>query len=540
MLGPCSAILLLGLTASLALYHRYRRTASADGSVSHGFIVTNSVFHRRFLPTKSQHEFLYTTQSLLLSLRHLEDGRLDLCAGRLFGYGASRLRCTAISRKNFLSEPPCVAEVTTIASSLQEVLRANLGNVADRLNDVWMLAMPTYLGVGMNPLTVYFCYDDAGTCFSVVLEVHSTFSERHVYVLQLGTESAERGRIAGFDHLWTFPKQFHVSPFCERAGFYECSIVVPSAAPKFMKSGISLRLPHVRLNLLTPEDLPRLRMTTRQRAVSMIPLTTRNMLQTVASTPFAWLLTFSRILYQAYILHYVKGLDVYQRPEPFGRPEVESMIAPSRNPVQDFAAPPTSGVVWLPPSWVDSYAQRCVQRYLSQRANGIDITVELRSCRPSQPAVVFEPASGSACTERLIIWYRSFRFFSVLLEMPSPELALKLGVDAEGTFSVSSRDLFARVFEVPSPTSPSSAASRAAGWLRRRSIPVEWRPGYHPGPHALDRTSSPMRNLAVLLWISFTREFERVLFQLVHARFQAGDEPWKTWGHLHISRSPTS
>lgn len=537
MAGTCTAVLIIGLAASLALCYAHRRTTSANDSVAYGYILTNSVFHRRFLPEKSQHEFRYTTQNLLLSLRHLENGQLDLCAGRLFGYAASRLRCTAISRKNFLSQSPC-AEGNTISSALRDVLRGNLGDVADRLDDVWMLTMPTYLGVDMNPLTVYFCYGCDGVCFSVVLEVHNTFSERHAYVLEVGVESAQRGRIAGFDHLWTFPKQFHVSPFCERAGFYECSIVTPSAAPRLMKTDMPLGLPHVRLNLLTPEDPPRLRMTTHQRAVSLIPLTTSNMLRTVASAPFAWLLTFCRILSQAYVLHYVKGLDVYQRPEPFGRPEVESMIARPRNPIQDVSASPNNSIVWLPPSWVDAYAQRCVERHLSQRVRELGIAVELRSSRPSQPPVVFEPASGTVCAERLVIWYRAFRFFSVILETPSPEIALKLGIGAEKTFSVSSPELFTRVFDPPSPTCRSSTAARVSEWLRRRSVPAEWRPGCRQA-HALDRTSSPLRNLAVLLWISFARQLERVVFQLLHARFQAGDEPWVTWGHLRTAKSAT-
>jgi len=47
---------------------------------------------------------------------------------------------------------------------------------------IWMVTMPSYLGfVGVNPLSVYFCYRKGGgeaRLLCVVLEVHNTFEER--------------------------------------------------------------------------------------------------------------------------------------------------------------------------------------------------------------------------------------------------------------------------------------------------------------------------------------------------------------------------
>ena len=60
--------------------------------------------------------------------------------------------------------------------------------------------MPAFLGKeGINPLSVWFCYDkqdDRATgerkLWSVILEVHNTFGERHVYVLEVGKGEDEK------------------------------------------------------------------------------------------------------------------------------------------------------------------------------------------------------------------------------------------------------------------------------------------------------------------------------------------------------------
>lgn len=62
--------------------------------------------------------------------------------------------------------------------------------------------MPSFLGTeGINPLSVWLCYekDDAEggagkerKLWTVILEVHNTFGERHVYVLETGKGEEEK------------------------------------------------------------------------------------------------------------------------------------------------------------------------------------------------------------------------------------------------------------------------------------------------------------------------------------------------------------
>jgi DUF1365 family protein len=64
-------------------------------------------------------------------------------------------------------------------------------------------------GFQMNPVSMYFCFDQAGRALeAVVAEVNNTpWGERHHYVLDLRT-TAERA-----SHSATTTKEFHVSPF---------------------------------------------------------------------------------------------------------------------------------------------------------------------------------------------------------------------------------------------------------------------------------------------------------------------------------------
>jgi len=75
---------------------------------------------------------------------------------------------------------------------------------------VRMLTHLRYFGYCMNPVTFYYCFDDAGAQVThVVAEINNTpWDERHAYVLDV----ARAGRQGRTLH-WRFAKSFHVSPF---------------------------------------------------------------------------------------------------------------------------------------------------------------------------------------------------------------------------------------------------------------------------------------------------------------------------------------
>jgi DUF1365 family protein len=93
---------------------------------------------------------------------------------------------------------------------------------------VLMLATPRSCGYAFNPLSVFWCYDSAGTLVCVVAEVHNTYGERHCYLVrpdalgQAGTEKA-----------------FYVSPFFGVDGRYDMTFTDPAASVD-LRVGITL------------------------------------------------------------------------------------------------------------------------------------------------------------------------------------------------------------------------------------------------------------------------------------------------------------
>jgi DUF1365 family protein len=74
---------------------------------------------------------------------------------------------------------------------------------------VVMLANARVLGHVFNPLSVFWCYASDGTLQCILAEVHNTYGERHVYLVQpdrTGTSRVE--------------KALYVSPFFDVSGAY--------------------------------------------------------------------------------------------------------------------------------------------------------------------------------------------------------------------------------------------------------------------------------------------------------------------------------
>lgn len=82
-------------------------------------------------------------------------------------------------------------------------------------------------------------------------------------------------------------------------------------------------LPTIRIQYLEPDSAGQspgpLKLSATLRATSSVPLTSRSLLLSLLRQPFSLVLTLARVYYQAWVLHYVKRLDVFPRPEPYPR-----------------------------------------------------------------------------------------------------------------------------------------------------------------------------------------------------------------------------
>lgn len=492
-----------------------------NSGIPRGYILENQITHARLLPAKSAHAFGYFMLSFLVSLDALESRQLDLGYGWLFSYGGLWGRLTGIRPRPYLA-----ADANKSIRQKLETLLKDRGCFDDgvALQDTWMMTMPSYLGFeGINPLTVYFCYKSDGQPWLVVLEIHNTFGESHVHVLTVGKD--EDSCETGYDHVWTFKRAFHVSPFNDRSGFYTVAVKFPSASPS-ASSPLSTPLPKVRVHLHTKslgsDSRPgELKLAALLRPTSTIPLTSTSLISALARAPITLLLSFPRILYHAWILHYRKRLDVYIRPEPI---------------------PSSGGVRWLPASPLEAYARQRAEAFLEQAVEATGISVTLHSADPMDLTLSFIPATR-ASRDHLDITYLSPRFFSILFVSPSAEIAFAMGNESEGIFTASSRELFVEIFEQSTKEGHLSLRQ----WLRC----LPFRGKYHleglkRRQHPLDSdcVTWPKRILSFtsLLVVLVLAKLEEWIFRIAKARIVVGDEPWQQWDRtvqVMLKQTPT-
>jgi DUF1365 family protein len=103
---------------------------------------------------------------------------------------------------------------TTPATDIRETVLAHLREQGEDPTG-WRIMLITnlrILGYVFNPASFYLCRDAAGVLRVVVIEVHNTHLERHLYTLR--PEAPGRKFTASMD------KDFYVSPFIDMEGRY--------------------------------------------------------------------------------------------------------------------------------------------------------------------------------------------------------------------------------------------------------------------------------------------------------------------------------
>ncbi|CEL61105.1 hypothetical protein RSOLAG1IB_09756 [Rhizoctonia solani AG-1 IB] len=438
-----------------------------------------------------------------------------------------------------------------------------------------MMTMPSFIGFeGINPLTVYFCYEEGKTSvWGMVLEVHNTFGERHAYVLQVGKdEDGDDKKSKGYDHQWTFARQFHVSPFNDRSGHYVCSVVVPSHAPSTTGSSLETTTrprPVIRLHLLTAPPSPEVKLVALLRPNVSEPLTAMNLLATLALPPrrsrlsnvdlssipdpspapwsalplgVALLLTTLRIVYQAALLHYKRGLAVFARPEPaagHGREWVERALGGVWNDIQpseDDKAVIGGSIGWQCESPTERWARERFEARINVIATTLGIKLRIASTNPLVPVALLGSQENYA--RELTLCYRSPRVWTSILISPTAAHALELGSRAEHWFGVSDETLFKKLWDHSSFPEGRGHIVKMVGLMRTRltylPTPIKTtlimpQPPYPP--HPLDSPSSfSLLAHVCLLYLAF--HTERLVFGVTRARFVVGDTPWRVWERM--------
>lgn len=168
------AVCCIALYAAVRLV--YKTSTSRQSLIGAAYIIHGSTSHVRFFPVESKHSFTYATFSLLVSLRALEDRRLDLGWNNLiFAYSPSFPTLTSLSPESYLQDGHAYKGMSMLRKLDNLLHERGMSAVANRLGEIWTMTMPGYFGFkGINPLTVHFCYDKSSSgLLLVILEVLS-------------------------------------------------------------------------------------------------------------------------------------------------------------------------------------------------------------------------------------------------------------------------------------------------------------------------------------------------------------------------------
>jgi DUF1365 family protein len=241
-------------------------------------LYAGTVMHRRISPFS--HRFAYRVFSLLLDLDEAD------ALGRA-------LRFFSHNRFNLLSfhdRDHGPRDGTGLKPWIAGVVAASGADYA--LGRVTLLCFPRLLGYVFNPLSIFFCHDEAGRLRSILYDVSNTFGDKHGYFIDV--PPSNDGLI-----VQSCAKSFHVSPFLPLEGSYR----------------FRLRAPDERLSILIRQGGPDGSALIATQTGTREPLTDARLAANLLKHPLMTLKVMGAIHFEALRL-WLKGARFHRRPEP--------------------------------------------------------------------------------------------------------------------------------------------------------------------------------------------------------------------------------
>lgn len=244
-------------------------------------IYLGEVTHARLMPVK--HSFRYPVYFYAFDLDELPSLASQI---PLFGY--NQLRPVAVHDKDYLMPGH---------DSLREKIKRVMSRAGKDIviGKVILVTAARYFNYIFNPVSFFYCHDPDGRLTCVLAQVNNTFGEMHLYLLNAETAEAADGGLR-----FRADKQFHVSPFFPRQGYYEFRLSEPSAS---IDNTLQYHL----------DDQLALVARIHGQARRLTPV---SLAQTILTHPICAVLTMPRILWQAAKLHWQRRLAVYEKPVP--------------------------------------------------------------------------------------------------------------------------------------------------------------------------------------------------------------------------------
>ena len=166
--------------------------------------------HRRHTP--KPHAFEYQMGYVLVNIDHLA----EVCARSPF-WSYNQFNLMSLYDKDLLTKGS-----NSIRDTLKEAVQQQLGQSISTTQPIYVLTLPSYLGLTFNPVSFYWIYDETQTMLQFI-GVHITntpWHERFLYCFDCARSEQNSVPVGSHEQQKTQPiyrflldKQFHVSPF---------------------------------------------------------------------------------------------------------------------------------------------------------------------------------------------------------------------------------------------------------------------------------------------------------------------------------------
>jgi len=171
------------------------------------------VMHNRLSPKK--HRFHYNVFMFYIDLDEIE-----MLRKKLWMFSVDRFNFFSLKKKEHLQLPIENPDKTkTIKEQILAYLKLN--GVEKSPARIMLLTNLNVLGYNFNPVSFYFCFDEAGSPIYAIAEVSNTFREMKPYLL--GKDQFSDNHF----HLNT-TKNFYVSPFIDHASNFDFNLTIPN------------------------------------------------------------------------------------------------------------------------------------------------------------------------------------------------------------------------------------------------------------------------------------------------------------------------
>jgi len=165
-------------------------------------LYVGQMMHHRFVPIN--HVFTYQ-----IFMAYLDLDELDQVFSLSSFWSLNSKNLVSFMRSDYFA-----GDSDDLKTAVQKRVSDELGYPV--IGPVRMLTNIRMFGYNINPITVYYCFDDNECVQALLLEVTNTpWHEKHQYVLKCDQKNDQQRII--------FDKQFHVSPFQKMNIFYDWS-----------------------------------------------------------------------------------------------------------------------------------------------------------------------------------------------------------------------------------------------------------------------------------------------------------------------------